>query len=49
MAALNVPELPERPVSVNAHQPEPPAPPMGGGRNGKRATTACSNHRNVKP
>lgn len=36
MAALTVPELPEVPVSVNAHQPELPAPPMGAGRNGKR-------------
>ena len=36
MAALTVPELPEVPVSVNANQPELPAPPMGGGRNGKR-------------
>lgn len=36
MADLTVPELPEVPVSGNAHQPELPAPPLGGGRNGKR-------------
>lgn len=36
MAAMMIPELPELPVSGNAHQPELPAPPMGGGRNGKR-------------
>lgn len=36
MAALTVPEFPEAPVSVNANQPEVPAPPMGAGTGGKR-------------
>ena len=42
MAAVTVPELPEVPVSGNAHQPELPAPPMGGGRNGKRERETVS-------
>lgn len=42
MAAIDVPELPEIPVSGNAHQPELPAPPMGEGRNGKREREALA-------
>lgn len=40
MAALTLPEVPELPVSGNAHQPELPAPLMGAGRNGKREREA---------
>ena len=40
MGSVNSPELPELPVSGNAHQPELPAPPIGAGRNGKRERKA---------
>ena len=40
MAALKVPVLPVLPVSGNANQPVLPAPPLGGGRNGKREREA---------
>lgn len=35
MAALSLPELPETPRTGTRGFPELPAPPLGGGRNGK--------------
>ena len=35
MAALSLPELPEMSRTVTPGFPELPAPPLGGGRNGK--------------